>query len=388
MSKRDYYEILGVAKNADETELKKAYRKMALKYHPDKNPGDKAAEEHFKEAAEAYEVLSNPDKRSQYDRFGHEGVRGTGGGGAGGFGMSMEDIFSQFGDIFGDAFGNFGSFGFGTGTREKQKRTTRGTNLRVKVNLTLEEIAHGVEKKIKVTKYVSCDQCRGTGAEGGSSYQACSTCRGSGHVTRVTSTFLGQMQTTSTCPNCGGEGQIITNRCMKCSGHGIINGEEVIAIKIPAGVSEGMQLSLNGKGNAAARGGIPGDLIVLIEEEKHPYLKREDQNLIYEHYISLPDAALGTSIDVPTIDGKARIKIPPGTQPGKVLRLKDKGIPVLNGYGQRGDQLVNIQVWVPKALTREEKEMMEKLMSSENFKPKPSGRDKNFFDRWKDMFNT
>ncbi|MDD5694637.1 MAG: molecular chaperone DnaJ [Bacteroidales bacterium] len=388
MSKRDYYEILGVPKNADETEIKKAYRKMALKYHPDKNPGDKDAEEHFKEAAEAYEVLSNPEKRRRYDQFGHEGVRGSAGGGADGFGMSMEDIFSQFGDIFGDAFSSFGGFGFGTGTRERQKRTTRGTNLRVKVNLTLEEVAHGVEKKIKVTKYISCDHCHGSGAEGGSSYQTCSTCKGSGHVTRVTSTFLGQMQTTSTCPNCGGEGKIITNRCMKCAGHGIVNGEEIITIKIPAGVSEGMQLSLNGKGNAAARNGIPGDLIVLIEEEKHPYVTREDHNLIYEHYISLPEAALGTSIDVPTIDGKARIKIPPGTQPGKIFRLKDKGIPVLNGYGQRGDELVNVQVWVPKALTREEKEMMEKLMHSENFKPSPTGKDKNFFDRWKDMFNS
>lgn len=387
MSKRDYYEILGVARNADESEIKKAYRKLALKYHPDKNPGDKDAEEHFKEAAEAYEVLSNTDKRRQYDRYGHDGLKGAAGAG-GGFSMSMEDIFSQFGDIFGDAFGSFGGFGFGTGTRERQRRTTKGTNLRVKVKLTLEEIAHGVEKKIKVTKYIPCDQCQGTGAEGGSSFQTCSTCRGSGRVTRVTSTFLGQMQTTTTCPNCGGEGQIITNRCLKCSGHGIYSGEEVIAIKIPAGVSEGMQLSVSGKGNAAARGGVPGDLIVLIEEESHPYLNRDENNLIYDISISIPEAILGTTIEIPTLEGKARIKIPPATQPGKVLRLKDKGLPVLNGYGQKGDLLVTINVWIPKSLSREEKEMMEKLTQSENFRPKSTGKDKNIFDRWKDMFNT
>jgi molecular chaperone DnaJ len=386
MPKRDYYEILGVGKNADEVEIKKAYRQMALKYHPDKNPGNKDAEEHFKEAAEAYEVLSNPDKRRQYDRYGHEGMRGTAGGG--GYGMSMEDIFSQFGDIFGDAFGNFGNFGFGTGTRSRQKRTTRGTNLRVKVKLTLEEIARGVEKKIKVNKYVVCNHCQGSGAEGGASFHTCSTCHGTGQVTRVTSTFLGQMQTTSTCPNCGGEGQIITNKCMKCAGHGIVSGEEVISIRIPAGVADGMQLSVSGKGNAAARNGVPGDLIVLIEEEKHPFLVREENNLIYEHFISIPEAALGTSIEVPTLDGKARVKIPAGTQAGKILRLKDKGIPVLNSYGQKGDLLVTINIWIPKALSREEKEFMEKLLHSENFKPNPSLKDRNFFDRWKEMFYT
>ncbi len=377
MAKRDYYEILGVSKDADTNEIKKAYRKMALKYHPDKNPDDKAAEEKFKEAAEAYEVLNNQEKRQKYDQFGHAGLGGASGRGFGGS-MSMDDIFSQFGDIF-------GGFGFGTSTGQERRRTTRGSNLRVKVKLTLEEIAKGVEKKIKVRKYISCKTCHGTGAAGGSSFSTCSTCHGSGQVTRITNTFLGQMQTSSTCPSCGGEGKIITNRCDACAGHGIVKGEDIIAIKIPAGVAEGMQLTVTGKGNAAARGGIPGDLIVLIEETTHPKLFRDNNNLIFDQYLSFPEAALGTTIEVPTIEGKARIKISPGTQPGKVLRLKGKGLPSINGYG-RGDLLVNINIWTPKSLSKEEKDTLERLRNAKNFIPNPSSKDKSIFNRMKEYF--
>lgn len=381
MTKRDYYEILGVTRNASDAEIKKAYRQMALKYHPDKNPGNKDAEDHFKEAAEAYEVLSNPEKRSRYDQFGHEGVRNSGGGGYGG-GMSMDDIFSQFGDIFGSAFGG-GFSGFGGGG--SRRRVNKGTNLRVKVKLSLEEIARGVEKKIKVSKLVACSTCHGTGAAGGSAFSTCSHCHGTGQVTRVTSTFLGQMQTTSTCPYCNGEGQTITNKCNTCSGSGTMKGEEVISLNIPAGVSEGIQLSVGGKGNMAPRGGIPGDLIVQIEEIPHPELVRDGTNILYEHYISFPEAALGTSIEVPTIDGKVRIRIDPGTQGGKVLRLKGKGVPSLNGYG-RGDHLINVSVWTPRSLSRQEQEIMENLMKSDNFKPHPGAKDKSFFDRMKEYF--
>lgn len=382
MSKRDYYEVLGVGRNADAAEIKKAYRQKAIQYHPDKNPGDKEAEEKFKEAAEAYEVLSDPDKKKRYDQYGHAGL-GGGAYGSQGFSMNMDDIFSHFGDIFGDAFGS--PFGFGGG-RQQSRRVNRGTNLRVKVSLTLEEIATGVEKKIKVNKYVSCSACHGTGAKGGSSYSTCSTCRGTGHVTRVTNTFLGQMQTTSTCPSCGGQGQTITNKCPVCAGNGIVQGEEVISINIPRGVSEGMQLSVSGKGNAAARGGIPGDLIVLVQEIKHPHLIREGNNLIFECYISFPDAVLGQSIEIPTLEGKARIKIQPGTQPGKILRLKGKGLPELQGYN-RGDLLVYINVWTPQNLSKEEKAILEKFQQSPNFKPSPSGSERNFFDRLRDFFS-
>ncbi len=379
MAKRDYYEVLEVGKEAGAEEIKKAYRKQALKYHPDKNPGDTTAEEKFKEAAEAYEVLSNPDKRQKYDRFGHAGLGNQGGGGYGGFSMNMDDIFSHFGDIF----GGFGGFGQQRGGRSR--RVNRGSNLRIKVKLTLEEISKGVEKKIKVDKYVSCSSCKGSGARDGGSYQTCSTCRGAGQVTRVTNTFLGQMQTTSTCPACGGEGQVIASKCESCQGHGIVKEADVINIDIPAGVEDGMQISFGGKGNAGARGGIPGDLIVLIEELPHPELVRDGRNLLYDHYISFPDAVLGTTSEVPTLEGKARIKIPGGTQGGKVFRLKGKGLPGVN-YNQRGDLLVNINVWTPQNLSKEEKKILEQLQQSGNFTPKPTARDKSFFDRMKEYF--
>ncbi len=380
MTKRDYYEILEVSKNATPEEIKKAYRKQALKYHPDKNPGDKTAEEKFKEAAEAYEVLSNPEKRSRYDRYGHSGV-GSSGGGFGG-GMTIEDIFSHFGDIFSDfGFGGFGGFG---GSRQS-RQTNRGTNLRVKVKLSLEEIAKGVEKKLKVSKYLSCKECGGTGARDQNAFNTCSTCRGSGYVTRVTNTFLGQMQSTSVCPHCGGEGKIIAQKCTTCHGEGILKGNEVITIKIPAGVAEGMQMTVSGKGNAARRGGINGDLLVLIEEEQHPQLIRDGNDLLYNLYISVPQASLGAQIEVPTIDGKAKIKIEPGTQPGKILRLRGKGLPEVNSYG-RGDLLVSINVWVPKNLSREEAKILEKLEESSNFKPNPDSSDKSFFEKMKNIF--
>lgn len=385
MSKRDYYEILEVQKNASADEIKKAYRKMAIKYHPDKNPGDKAAEEKFKEAAEAYEILSNPEKKQRYDQFGHAGMNGNagfGGGGQGGFGgMNMDDIFSQFGDIFG---GHFGGGGFGGGGRGG-RRVNRGSNLRVKVKMTLEEIANGVEKKIKVNKYVACKPCSGSGAKNGSAHSTCSTCKGTGQVTRVTNTILGAMQTTSTCPACGGDGKTITDKCTSCHGDGIVREEEVITINIPAGVAEGMQLSVAGKGNMGARGGVPGDMIVVIEEVEHEFLKRDGMHLFYDHYISFSDAALGTQIEVPTIDGKAKVKIDPGTQSGKVLRLKAKGLPDINSYS-RGDILVNINVWTPTNLSKEEKKILEGLKDSENFKPNPGKNQKSFFERMKQYF--
>jgi molecular chaperone DnaJ len=381
MSKRDYYEVLGVDKNATAEQLKKAYRKKAIQYHPDKNPGDASAEEKFKEAAEAYEVLNDPNKRARYDQYGHAGVGGAAGGGFGGGGMNMEDIFSQFGDIF-------GGFGFGGGGQSRGgRRVNRGSNLRVRVKLSLKEIAHGAEKKIKVNKYVSCDSCHGSGAEGGGSYTTCSTCRGTGHVTRVQQTFLGQMQTQSVCPSCGGEGKIITNKCKKCAGNGIVKGEEVITINIPAGVEDGMQLSVSGKGNAAARGGVNGDLIVVIEEIPHNELKRDGNNLLYDHYISFPDAVLGTTIEIPTVDGKAKVKIPAGTQGGKVFRLRGKGLPSVEYHGV-GDLLVNINIWTPQNLSKEEADIMEKFKKSANFDPKPTSKDKSFFDRMRDYFHS
>lgn len=383
MSKRDYYEVLEVAKTATVEEIKKAYRKKAIQYHPDKNPGDKEAEEKFKEAAEAYEVLSDPDKRSRYDQFGHQGVNGGFGGGFGGGGMSMEDIFSHFGDIFGGSFGGFG--GFSSGGSRSRRRTNRGSDLRVKVKLTLKEIATGIEKKIKVKKYVSCKACNGTGAEKGTSYTTCSTCNGSGVVTRVQQTILGAMQSTTTCPTCGGEGRIITKKCPECNGEGVRLEEEVITLNIPAGVADGMQLSMSGKGNAARHGGVNGDLLILIEEEPHPELLRDENDLIYNLLLNFSTAALGGTVEVPTIDGKAKVKIDAGTQPGKVLRLRGKGLPSVNRYGV-GDLLVNVSVYVPESLNTEEKRTIEKLGSSKNFVPTQSVKEK-IFSKLRHMFD-
>ena len=382
MSKRDYYEVLEVSKGASKEEIKKAYRKKAIMFHPDKNQGDKAAEEKFKEAAEAYEVLSSEEKRQRYDQYGHAGVGGAAGGGFGGGGMSMDDIFSHFGDIFGGGFGGFG--GFGGGSSRGGRRVNKGSNLRVKVKLNLSEIANGAEKKIKVKKYVECNHCSGSGAENGSSYSNCSTCHGSGQVTRISNTILGQMQTASTCPTCGGEGKIITNKCNHCAGEGIMRDEEIISLNIPAGVEEGMQLSVSGKGNAARRGGINGDLLVLIEEEKHPDLVRDGNNLIYSLNISIPDAILGKAVEIPTVEGKVKVKIDAGTQPGKVLRLRGKGLPEVNSYG-KGDLLVHIQVFIPKEITKEEQKIVEKFQDAESFAPK-KGDGEGFFSRMRNMF--
>jgi molecular chaperone DnaJ len=380
MGKRDYYEVLGVSKEATKEEIKKAYRKQALKYHPDKNPGDKKSEENFKEAAEAYEVLSNEEKKGRYDRYGHAGM-GNNGGGFSGQGMTMDDIFSSFGDIFGDAFGGFGGFGGG----RRGQRVNKGSNLRVKVKLTLQEIAAGAEKKIKVNKYDTCDSCGGTGAADPSSLSTCSTCRGSGHVTRLTNTMLGQMQTTSVCPACGGEGKTITKKCTTCYGEGIVQKEEIIKINIPAGVGKGMQMTVGGKGNAPRRGGINGDLLVVIDEEEHPELIREGNDLIFNLFISIPDAVLGTHVEVPTVDNNVKIKIEPGTQPGKILRLRGKGLPEVNGYG-RGDLLVNVNVWIPKGLNKDELKIFEKFRDSDSFTPDPDKNDKGFFERMKGYF--
>lgn len=378
-AKRDYYEVLEVSKTATGDEIKKAYRKKAIQYHPDKNPGDKEAEEKFKEAAEAYEILSDEQKRAQYDRFGHNAPGGFGGGGGGGF--SMDDIFSQFGDIFGGHFGGFSGFG---GSSSGGRRMRRGSDLRVKVKLTLKEVAQGVEKKIKVNKYVSCSHCSGTGAENGTAYTTCNTCHGSGSVNRVANTIFGQMQTQTTCPTCQGEGTSITKKCPHCNGEGIVREDEVISIRIPAGVAEGMQLSMSGKGNAARRGGVNGDLLILVEEEKHPELIRDENDLIYNLLLSFPQAVLGSTVDIPTVDGKAKVKIEPGTQPGKVLRLRSKGLPSVNGYGT-GDLLINISIYVPEKLSDSEKNIINGLENSPNFEPAKSMKDK-IFRHFKQMF--
>lgn len=386
--KRDFYEILGVSKSASADEIKKAYRKVAMQFHPDRNPGDKAAEEKFKEAAEAYEVLSDAQKKQRYDQFGHAGLGGAagGGGGFGGGGMRMEDIFSNFGDVFGDdAFGSF--FGGGGGQRQRARGTgARGSNLRVKVKLSYEDILKGVHKTIKVKKYVRCESCGGNGAKDKSAIQSCGGCGGSGQVRRVTNTFLGQMQTVTTCPTCNGDGTQITHKCTSCKGEGRVYGEETISIDIPAGVQEGMQLSVNGKGNIGERNGQSGDLLVVIEEEKHPELIREGLNVLYELHISFPDAVMGLEAEIPTITGKAKIKIPAGTQAGKILRLKGKGFLSINSY-EKGDQLININVWTPQNLSNEEKTILEKLKSSPNFKPNAAKSDKSFFDKIREAFS-
>ncbi len=382
MSKRDYYEVLEVDKNASADEIKKAYRKKAIQFHPDKNPGDKGAEEKFKEAAEAYEVLSNPQKKQKFDQFGHAGMNGASGFGGGGANMSMDDIFSMFGDVF-SGFGGFG--GFGGSSHGRSRRVNRGSDLRVKVTLTLKDIANGVEKKIKVKKYIACNHCDGTGARDGNSYSTCSTCHGSGQVTRISNTLLGQMQTTSACPTCNGEGQSITSKCVHCAGEGVVRDEEVVTIKIPAGVGEGMQLNVSGRGNAARRGGVAGDLLVVIHEEKHKDLIRENNNLIYNLFLSFPDITLGTTSEIPTIDGKVKVKIDAGSQPEKILRLRGKGLPDVNGYG-KGDLLVRVHVWIPKKLSSDEKKTLEKLQSSDGFLTGPSDSEKSFFEKMKDMF--
>jgi len=386
MSKRDFYEILGVNKSASGDEIKKAYRKVAMQHHPDRNPGDKSAEEKFKEAAEAYEVLSDADKKAQYDRYGHAGVSGNGRGHGGGGGMNMEDIFSQFGDVFGeDLFGSFFGGGGGRG-RSTRSRGIRGSNLRVKIKLTFEEIAKGVTKNIKVKKHVVCNTCHGSGAKDKGSVQNCSTCGGSGQVRRVTNTFIGQMQTVTTCPACNGEGTTITAKCPSCKGEGRVYGEETVSIDIPAGVHEGMQLNLGGKGNAGERGGAPGDLIILIEEEQHKELQRDGLNVAFDLHISFTDAVFGTQLEVPTIDGRAKIKIPPGTQSGKIFRLKGKGFPAVNSY-QKGDQLIHINVWTPQHVSSEEKAALEKMTHSPNFKPHPDKSEKSFLDKMREMLS-
>lgn len=390
MAKRDYYEVLGVEKTASADEIKKAYRKKAIQYHPDKNPGDKAAEEKFKEAAEAYEVLSNPDKRARYDQFGHAGVEGAAGaggfGGFGGQGMSMDDIFSMFGDIFG-GHGGFGGFGGGAG--QSRQRKFRGADLRVKVKLNLKEISTGVEKKFKLKKYVQCSHCHGTGAEGDGGVETCPTCHGTGSVTRTQQSIFGMMQPQTVCPQCNGEGKIVKNKCKECGGEGVVYGEEVVTVKIPAGVAEGMQVTINGKGNAGKHNGVPGDLLVLVEEEKHPELIRDESDLIYNLLLSVPTAALGGTVEIPTIDGKAKIKIEPGTQPGKVLRLRGKGLPNINSYGYStgtGDLLVNVSVYIPETLTKEERQALEKWQESESFKPNTSLKEK-IFKKFRSLFD-
>ena len=372
MAKRDYYEILGVSQSASQDEIKKAYRKVAIKYHPDKNPGDAQAEENFKEAAEAYEVLSDQEKRQRYDRFGHQGMNG---GGFGGGGMNVDDIFSQFGDIFGGGGGNpFESFfGGGGGGRRRQRK---GSNLRIKLKLTLQEIAEGVEKKIKVNRLTQAD---------GVTFKTCSTCQGTGQVRKAVNTMLGQMVSTSTCPTCNGSGQILDHRPPGVDSSGLVSKEEIIPIKIPAGVSEGMQLSMSGKGNESPGGGPAGDLLILIEETESEHLVREGNNVVYDLYVSFIDAALGTSVEVPSISGKLRIKIEPGTQSGKILRLRGKGIKDINGY-ETGDQLVHVNVWTPKTLSAEEKGKLESMRHSSNFAPKPGKSDKGFFERMKEFF--
>ncbi|MGB5668112.1 MAG: molecular chaperone DnaJ [Maribacter sp.] len=372
--KEDYYEILGISKNASAAEIKKAYRKKALEHHPDKNPGDHKAEEMFKKSAEAYEVLSNADKKARYDQYGHAAFEG--GGGFGG-GMNMDDIFSQFGDIFGGAFGGGGGFsGFGGFSGGGQQRI-KGSNLRIRVKLTLEEVANGVEKKVKVRRKVQA---------AGVTYKTCSTCGGRGQVTRVTNTILGRMQTAAACGVCSGSGQIIDKRPSDADAQGLKISEETVSIKIPAGVEEGMQLKVPGKGNEAPGNGISGDLLVAIETQEHQTLKREGDNLHYDLYVSISEAVLGTTKEIDAVNGKVRIKLEPGMQSGKILRLRGKGISSINGYGA-GDLLVHVNVWTPKELNKEQKEFFERMKGNENFEPKPEKSDKSFFEKVKDMFS-
>ena len=387
-SKRDYYEVLGVGKDASADEIKKAYRKLAVKYHPDKNPGDKEAEEKFKEAAEAYSILSDPDKKARYDQFGHAGVEGAGPDFSGGFG-NLNDILNEiFGSAFGGGFGGgFGGFGgFGGGQRQQQ-RVYRGRDIRVRVKLTLEEIAKGVEKEITIEKSVPCTDCNGKGARNSSDIKTCPACNGTGQVQRVVNSFLGQTISYSTCQQCGGEGKIISNPCKSCGGTGLVRKRETIKVRIPAGVEAGMQLTLQGQGHAAKNNGINGDLLVVIEEVEHKDLKREGNNLFYTKIISLPEAILGGEVEIPGIDGTYKIKVDPGTQSGTVVKLKGRGLPTVNSYGGTGDLYVKIAVWIPRKLDKDDKAVIESLRGREAFKPNPTKEDKGFFERLKDLFD-
>ena len=386
-SKRDYYEVLGVQKNATADEIKKAYRKLAVKYHPDKNPGDKEAEEKFKEAAEAYSVLSDADKKAKYDQFGHAGVDGSTPDFSQGFGNLNDILNDLFGGAFGGGFGGFSGFGGEFGGGQRQQRVYKGRDIRVRVKLTLEEIAKGVEKEISIEKSVPCHECGGKGAKNSSDIKTCPACNGTGQVQRVVNSFLGQTVTYSTCQQCGGEGKIISNPCRSCGGTGLVRKRETIKVKIPAGVEAGMQLTIQGQGHAAKNNGINGDLLVVIEEQEHPNLKREGSNLYYTKIISMPDAILGAEVEIPCLDGPYKIKVDAGTQSGTVVRLRNKGLPTVNGYGGTGDLYVKFAVWIPKKLDREEKAVIESLRDKEAFKPNPSKEEKGFFDRIKDLFD-
>ena len=390
-NKRDYYEVLGVDKSASADEIKKAYRKLAIKYHPDKNPGDKEAEEKFKEAAEAYSVLSDADKKAKYDQFGHAGVEGAGPDFSGGFGNLNDILNDLFGGAFGGGFGGFGGFGggFGGGSRggQRQQRVYRGRDIRVRVKLTLEEIAKGVEKEISIEKSVPCTECGGKGAKNSSDIKTCPGCNGTGQVQRVVNSFLGQTVTYSTCQQCGGEGKIISNPCRSCGGTGLVRKRETIKVKIPAGVEAGMQLTVQGEGHAAKNNGINGDLLVVIEEQEHPNLKREGNNLYYTKVISMPDAILGAEVEIPCLDGPYKIKVDAGTQSGEVVRLRGRGLPTVNGYGGTGDLYVKIAVWIPKKLDKDDKAVIESLRNKDAFKPNPTKEDKSFFDKIKDLFD-
>ena len=384
--KKDYYEVLGVDRSASADDIKKAYRKLAIKYHPDKNPGNKEAEEKFKEAAEAYSVLSDAEKKARYDQFGHAGVEGAGPDFSGGFGNLNDILNDLFGGAFGGGFGGFSGFGgFGGGTR--QQRVSRGRDIRVRVKLTLEEIANGVEKEISIEKSVPCTECSGKGAKNSSDIKTCPACNGTGEVQRVTNSFLGQTITRSTCQQCNGEGKIISNPCRNCSGSGLVRKRETIKVRIPAGVEAGMELTLQGQGHAAKNNGINGDLLIVIEEQEHPNLKREGNNLYYTKIISVPDAILGSETEIPCLDGNYRIKVEPGTQSGKVVRLRGRGLPSVNGYGGIGDMYVKFAVWIPKKLDKEDKALIESLRGKESFKPDPSKDDKGFFEKLKGLFD-
>lgn len=385
MAKRDYYEVLGVEKTATADEIKKAYKKKAIQYHPDRNPDNKEAEEKFKEAAEAYGVLSDPDKRSKYDQFGFDGLNSAGGGSGFGGGMSMDDIFSMFGDIFsGGGFGGFGGFGGGQSRSRGGERKYKGADVRIKVSLTLQEISTGVTKKFKIKKLVPCTHCNGTGAENGSGTETCPDCNGTGTIIKTQQSIFGMMQTQAVCPRCNGEGKIIKNRCPHCSGDGVVYGEELVEVKIPAGVADGMQLVVEGKGNAGKHNGYPGNLLIVIEEQEHKDLIRDENDLIYNLLLTVPQAILGGTVEVPTIDGAVKLKIEPGTQPGKVLRLRDKGLPILHS-SRKGDMLVNVSVYIPESLSKEEKAAIEKFSSSDSFKPNLSIKEK-IFKKFRNLF--